>query len=185
MRLEKIVEITQGIPLSRIRINSTIETEERTVYSFENESSVAVPKLTEEINQNIPLVEEDMILLNLTSYNAKKAEKTDLGKVIPSNYIIIKVKNRDTVDPDYLEWYIDKSESFKRELHKIKQGSIIMSIPINEFRKINIKLPNIEFQRKLGKVNSLNRRRKQLFLEREELLEKLLITVNEEEMING
>ena len=60
-----------------------------------------------------------------------------------------------------------------------------MSIPINEFRKMKIKLPNIEFQRKLGKVNSLNRRRKQLFAEREELLEKSLITINEEEMMNG
>lgn len=185
MRLEEIVEITQGIPLSRIRIDNTMETEKRTVYSFENECSIVVPKSIEETNQNIPLVKEDMILLNLTSYNAKKAEKGDLGKVIPSNYIIIEVKDRNIVDPDYLEWYIDKSESFERELYKIKQGSIIMSIPINEFRKMKIKLPNIEFQRKLGKVNSLNRRRKQLFGEREELLEKSLITINEEEMMNG
>lgn len=185
MRLKEIVEVTQGIPLSRIKVDDTMETEKRIVYSFENESSIIVPKLMEETNQNIPVVREDMILLNLTSYNAKKAEKGDLGKVIPSNYIIIEVKDKNIVDPDYLEWYIDKSESFERELYKIKQGSIIMSIPINEFRKMKIKLPNIEFQRKLGKVNSLNRRRKQLFAEREELLEKSLITINEEEMMNG
>lgn len=185
MRLEEIAYITQGIPLNRIRINKNMENEERKVYSFETESNVLVPKNIENIDQKIPITRKDMILLNITSYNAKKAEEEDTGKVVPSNYVIIEVKNKKKIDPDYLGWYIDQSESFKRELHRIKQGSTIMSIPINEFRKINIKLPGIGFQEKLGRINKLNNKREKLFLERKKLLKKSLIVINEEEVLNG
>jgi len=185
LRLEEIANINQGIPLNRIRLRKSMEKEERIVYSFESESNIEVPKDIEDIDQKIPIIRKGMILLNLTSYKAKQADREDIGKVIPSNYIIIEVKNKEKVDPDYLGWYIDQSEGFKRELHKIKQGSIIMSIPINEFRKINIELPNIKFQEKLGKINSLNKKRKKLFMEKQELLNKSIIAINEEETLNG
>lgn len=153
-----------------------MEREERLVYSFETESSaLLVPKNIEEVNQKISLVREGMTLLNLTSYNSKKASKADIGKIVPSNYIIIEVKNKRKVNPDYLEWYMDQSESFKKQLHQIKQGSTIKSISINEFRRMKISLPSLEFQEKLGKINNLSRKRKQLFLERQELLENHLL----------
>lgn len=44
MKLEDIADVTQGITLSRIRIKENMETEERTVYSFETESKIKVPK---------------------------------------------------------------------------------------------------------------------------------------------
>lgn len=184
MKLEDIADVTQGITLSRIRIKENMETEERTVYSFETESKIKVPKDIEKTDQNIPVVTNDIILFNITSYNAKKATEKDIGKIVPSNYVIIKVKDK-KVNTDYLAWYMDQSESFKRELHKLKQGSTVLSVSINEFRKINIKLPKLSFQQKIGKINDLNRRREELFLERQELLQKLLITINEEEMQNG
>lgn len=181
MKLEEIANISQGIPLNRIRIKKGMKTRKEHVYSFEKESEMLIPLDIDETQQKIPLAKEDMIVLNLTSYNAKKIEKESIGKIIPSNYIIIEIKNKNIVDPDYLEWYIDKSQSFARELHKIKQGSIVLSIPINELRSIRLKLPSIDFQRKLGKVSKLNKKREELYRERKELIEKLLITVNEEE----
>lgn len=184
MRFQEIANITQGIPINRIRVGKGLETEERYVYSFEKQSKVMVPSNTEETNQDIPFTKEDIILLNLTSYRAKKIEKEDIGKVIPSNYVIIEVKDKKRVDPDYLEWYIDKSESFARELNKIKQGSIVLSIPVNEFRKMRLNLPDISFQRKIGRIYSLNKKREKLYKERKELIEKLLVTINEEECNN-
>ena len=184
MRLEDIADITQGIILSRIRIEDNMEVEDKIVYSFETESKVKVPKDVKKVNQNIPVIEKDMILFNITSYNAKKATKEDLGKIVPSNYVIVKIKD-ENVNSDYLAWYMDQSESFRREIHKLKQGSTVLSISINEFRKMSIKLPRLEFQQKLGKINNLNRKRKELFIERQTLIEKSLITINEEEMRNG
>ncbi|HSH35105.1 restriction endonuclease subunit S [Schnuerera sp.] len=184
MRLEDIADITQGITLSRIRIEDNMEVEDKIVYSFETESKVKVPKDVKKVNQNIPVIEKDMILFNITSYNAKKATKEDLGKIVPSNYVIVKIKD-ENVNSDYLAWYMDQSESFRREIHKLKQGSTVLSISINEFRKMSIKLPRLEFQQKLGKINNLNRKRKELFIERQTLIEKSLITINEEEMRNG
>lgn len=184
MKLEDIADITQGITLSRIRIEKNMETEERTVYSFETESIIKVPKEIEKSGQDIPVITEDIILFNITSYNAKKATGKDLGKIVPSNYVMVKVRD-ENVDPDYLAWYMDQSESFGRELHKLKQGSTVLSISINEFRKVEIKLPSLEFQKKIGKINNLSRRRAEIFLERQNLIEKALIAINEEEMING
>ncbi|MCF6461742.1 restriction endonuclease subunit S [Clostridium sp. Cult3] len=184
MRLEDIADITQGITLSRIRVKENMETEERTVYSFETESKIQVPKDIEKTDQNIPIITDDIILFNITSYNAKKATEKDIGKIVPSNYVIIRVKDKN-VNTDYLAWHMDQSESFKRELNKLKQGSTVLSVSINEFRKMNIKLPKLSLQEKIGRINDLNRRREELFLERQKLIEKLLMTINEEEMQNG
>lgn len=180
MRLEQVAEISQGIPLNRIRIKQGMKTQKINVYSFERKTEILAPLNIRESEQAIPVAVKDMVLLNLTSYNAKKIEVEDVGNIIPSNYIIIEIKDKSLVEPDYLEWYLDKSNSFARELHKIKQGSTILSIPINELRRIRLKLPNIEFQRDFGKVNALNKRREKLFEERSLLLEKALITINEE-----
>lgn len=181
MKLEDVADISQGIPLNRIRIKEGIKARKEYVFSFEKESQILIPSNPKDAKQYIPLAKKDMVLLNLTSYNAKKIEQKDVGKVIPSNYIIIQIKDKNTVDPDYLEWYIDKGQDFARELHKIKQGSIIRSIPINEFRKIRLKLPDINFQRKLGKINKLNKKRDKLHKEKKELIQKLLTTIDGEE----
>lgn len=182
MRLEDIADIVQGIPLSRIRTGEDRELEEKTVYSFESESKILVDK--DRTGQNIPLVEKDMILFNIVSYNAKKAREEDLGKVVPSNYVLIRLKDKN-ISPDYLAWYMDQAEAFKRELNKLRQGSTVLSIPINEFRKVNLRLAGLETQEKIGRVNRLKERRKDLFLEREELIEGLIISINEEEIDNG
>ena len=185
MKLEDIGDICQGIPLSRIRIKEGVEQEERLVYSFEKEESkVSLAKNLEDLDQDIPLVEEDMILFNMLSYNAKKARPEDLGKVVPSNYVIIRLDS-DRVDPDYLAWYLGQGESFKRELHKLRQGSAVLSLPINEFRKIRLSLPSLEIQRKIGGLNSLRLRRKSLEEERDRLVKDFLVSVNEEVMSDG
>lgn len=180
-KLEDIADIVQGIPVSRIRTEEAMELEERTVYSFESESKVLIAKNDEKMGQKIPLVERDIILFNIVSYSAKKATEEDLGKIVPSNYVIVRLRDRN-ISPDYLAWYMDQAEGFKRELNKLRQGSAVLSIPINEFRKIDLRLPSLEVQDRVGKINKLKERRKNLFLEREELIEKAMVTINEEEL---
>ena len=184
MRLEKIASIKQGITLSRIRFEDEMETEERKVYSFEKESKIKVPKNLNKVDQNIPQVIKGMILFNMVSYNAKKATENDIGKIVSSNYVMITVTDKN-VDSDYLAWYMDQGESFKRELFKIIQGSAVLSLPINEFRQMSINLPELEFQKRIGNINRLNSLRKKLFLEREELIQKSVTTINEGEILNG
>lgn len=104
-----------------------------------------------------------------------------MGKIVPSNYVIVRLRDRN-ISPDYLAWYMDQAEGFKRELNKLRQGSAVLSIPINEFRKIDLRLPSLEVQDRIGKINKLKERRKNLFLEREELIEKAMVTINEEEL---
>ena len=180
-KLEDIADIVQGIPVSRIRTEEAMELEERTVYSFESESKVLIAKNGEKMGQKIPLVERDIILFNIVSYSAKKATEEDLGKIVPSNYVIVRLRDRN-ISPDYLAWYMDQAEGFKRELNKLRQGSAVLSIPINEFRKIDLRLPSLEVQDRIGKINKLKERRKNLFLEREELIEKAMVIINEEEL---
>lgn len=180
-KLEDIADIVQGIPVSRIRTEEAMELEERTVYSFESEIKVLIAKNDEKMSQKIPLVERDIILFNIVSYSAKKATEEDLGKIVPSNYVIVRLRDRN-ISPDYLAWYMDQAEGFKRELNKLRQGSAVLSIPINEFRKIDLRLPSLEVQDRIGKINKLKERRKNLFLEREELIEKAMVTINEEEL---
>lgn len=182
MQLKDIADIVQGIPLGRIRTTKDMELEEKRVYSFESESSVMVAKNM--MGQTIPLVEKDMILFNIVSYKAKKAKDKDIGKIVPSNYVIIRLRSRE-VNPDYLAWYMDQAEGFKRELNKLRQGSTVLSIPINEFRSIGLELPNYKIQKSIGNINKLKERRRDLFLERESLIEKAMVTINEEEVNNG
>lgn len=182
MKIEDIANIYQGIILSRIK-NQDVQTEKCPIYSFieDEDNYVEIPK-DNEYKSQIPFTKKNMVLLNLTSHRASIIEEDEEDMVIPSTFIVLEPNGE--VDSVYLEWYINESRDFKKSLHIIKQGSAILTIPIQGFKEIKVKLPPIEVQQKISRISKLMKEEKRLREEKEELFKKVLKYINQEGIIN-
>lgn len=178
MKIEDIADIYQGITLSRIKTHD-LEIEKCLIYSFVDgeENYVDIPK-DEKLKLEIPFTKKNMVLLNLTSHRASIIEDNEEGMVIPSTFIILEPKKE--VSPHYLEWYINEDRDFYKNLQIIKQGSIILTIPIQSFREIGVNLPSMEVQEKISRISKLIKKNKKLQEEKEELLKDILKHINQE-----
>lgn len=178
MKIEDIAEVYQGITLSRIK-NKDVETEKHLIYSFldEEKNYIEVPKDNKSKAQ-IPITKKGMVLLNLTSHRASVIEEEEQNMVIPSTFMVL-VPN-DKIIPEYLNWYINESIDFKRSIEIIKQGSIVLSIPIQSFKEMKINASDITVQKSISNISKLIKKNKSLIEEKESLLKKVLKHINQE-----
>lgn len=180
MRACDVLEISQGDTLNRISSDGDAMVVK--VYSFDDKGSISI---SNNEYKKASLVENNMILMSMMSYKAKIANSYDVGDLIPSNYLTIKIKDNSQVDINYLYWYLSHSDEFKRELLKIEQGTIRRSIRIAEFRDLKLQLPSLEMQKKIGNISSLINEKENLVKRESELLRKALKTINREALDNG
>lgn len=180
MKVEDMAKVYQGITLSRIK-NKDVETEEYRIYSFldEEENYIQVP-IDNKSKAQIPITKKDMVLLNLTSHRASIIEEDEEGMVVPSTFMVLIPNER--VIPEYLEWYINESTDFKRNIELIKQGSIIQIIPIQLFKEMKINIASLNVQEEIGHMSKLIKKNKRLVEEREELLKEVLKHINQEDI---
>lgn len=180
MKVADVAKVYQGITLSRIK-NIDVETEKHLIYSFldEEENYIQIP-IDNQSKSQIPITRKDMILLNLTSHRASIIEEDEEGMVVPSTFMVLIPNGR--VMPEYLEWYINESTDFKRNIELIKQGSIIQIIPIQQFKEMDINIASLHLQEKIGNMSKLIKKNKRLVEEKEELLKEVLKHINQEDI---
>ena len=114
-----------------------------------------------------------MVLIGITSYKAFVIDENYIGRVIPSYFAIVDL-DKEKVDPYYFTWYFNEEESVKKQLTIAKQGSSIKSLSVQMLRELEIVIPPIEIQKKIGKIYYL-RKLKEKKLYEKEILERTLI----------
>ncbi|ALV93116.1 MULTISPECIES: restriction endonuclease subunit S [Pantoea] len=77
----------------------------------------------------------------------------NLGKpIITSNQLAVIRCNENLILPHYLHWYIN-SISGSKHIHSLSEGTNISKINSKTVSKLNIKLPTLEEQDKIGLIN--------------------------------
>lgn len=106
------------------------------------------------------LTQEYDIVIGLSSGKAIVIKPERASKLILSNLAIIRIKDRNLVDPYYLCWFINNN---KATIKKMQQGNAAVSIiPLSMLRSFDVPLLSIETQRTIGKINELKRQRDRL-----------------------
>lgn len=176
MRLEQYASVMQGAFLSRIQTSSSFDAVKLPVYTMKemNEWLSPDPNVTLEEPQNVhvsrerleslPLAKEGLVLISLTGQRAIALKQEHVGKLIPSNFAII-APSAD-LHPDYLEWYINEHPDCKRQLKIATQGSIVSALSIQMLRTLEIILPPMNVQMKIGSIHRLLHRKNRLLLEK-------------------
>ncbi|WP_297132274.1 restriction endonuclease subunit S [Terrisporobacter sp.] len=180
MKLEKLGKVNHGLTISRIAAKPDQQQEEIPLFTMQDlniemgnydlkseEKTVSVNKET--FDKSL-LSKENIVVIGLTVHKSYVIENHHAGKIIPSNFAYIYL-DESKIDLNYFTWYFNEHPNIKKQLQVATQGSIIMALSIQMLRELEIDLPSIEIQRKLGEIYKLRRRKEKVLYEKN-ILEK-------------
>ncbi|MGG1251022.1 hypothetical protein ABE205_00830 [Brevibacillus agri] len=175
MILEQCASVVQGAFLSRIQTSPSLEAVKLPVYTLKEMNEWLSPDPTSsEYQQDIhvakdrlgslPLTKEGLVLISLTGQRAVALQQEHVGKLIPSNFAIIEPSGE--LHPDYLEWFINEHPDCRKQLKIATQGSSVTALSIQMLRTLDIILPPMVVQMKIGSIHRLLHRKNRLLQER-------------------
>lgn len=163
----QLAKIMQGNIATRIEVDvgktlETITMQELNYIANVSDDSPAEKHVIVERDKakNYSLTQEYDIVIGLSSGKAIVIKPERANKLILSNLAIIRIKDRNLVDPYYLCWLINNN---KATIKKMQQGTAAVSIiPLGMLKSFDVQLLPIETQRTIGKINELKRQRDRL-----------------------
>ncbi len=175
MYLEQCASVVQGAFLARIQTSPSMDAVKLPVYTMKEMNEWLSPDPTSSENQqdvlvdqhrlgSLPLAKEGLVLISLTGQRAVALQQEHAGKLIPSNFAIIEPTSE--LHPDYLEWFINEHPDCRKQLKIATQGTSVTSLSIQMLRTLEIILPPMDDQVKIGSVHRLLHRKNRLLQER-------------------
>ncbi len=173
IKLNQLSEIRTGLILSRKQ--SKIKTEfyykQLTLKSISDNGYIATDFLEdfygiEPLNTEYLTKMGDIIVRLSTPYTAVLIDEDTENFVIPTHFAIVRA-NKNIVSTEYLYWFLN-SEIVKKEYLKNNTSNMIGAIRPLFIGEIEIKLPTIDEQIKVGKFNLLTKKEQYLLRKLEE-----------------
>lgn len=130
-------------------------------------------KLTNKIEKHL-LTEGDLLFAAKGLNNFAVVYHTGIGKAVASSsFIVLKIneENRQTIQPDYLAWFITHHKQIKL-MHQQQLGTTIPSISMKQLGELEIDIPIVEVQNKIVAIHRLREKEKELALQIEEWKDK-------------
>lgn len=167
-KINQLATVSQGSILTRIKssINSGVSSEaitmqELSFYCNQTDDSGSTNEviIDKERYENCLFSQVGDVLVGLSSGNSMVIEKERAGKLVLSNFAVIRIDDARKLDPYYLCWLLNENSDVRRQLQLLYQKTCrVVVIPISAFKDIEIECCSIEKQRKVGKAYDLARR---------------------------
>lgn len=182
LKISDIGNVVHGVTLSRVEPKPL---EEKVTYSL-----FTIQELNEELSKfNIEfykktvevskekfdktyLAKDNMVIIGLNSFKSVAVNENIVEKVIPSNFAFIEL-DTEKVDPTYFSWYFNEHPDVERQLKIAMQGTILRALSVQMLRELNIILPPINVQKKIGRIYMLQKKKEKLLYEKSILEERL------------
>jgi len=185
MKLQDIASITQGANVSRLETSKedsqSVEIDILTLKEF-NETLGLSYRMTQEKSQSVYIKEDKLkdqlltkekrLIVHLLSQKAALLPKQYAGRLIPSNFVALDFQSN--FDEKFMEWYFNEHPSIRRQIMLGTQGSIVSTLSLATLRDLDIAVPLLSVQQKIGDISGLYHRKKQLIEERMKLEERLI-----------
>lgn len=167
-KINQLADISQGSILTRIKAqdnngigSEALTMQELSYYCNQSDDVATVNEVVVDKNryENCLYSQTGDVLVGLSSGNAMVIEKERAGKLVLSNFAVIRIKDKKKLDPYYLCWMINENNDVKRQLLPLYQKtSRVVVIPISTFKDIEIECCPIDKQVKIGKTYNLSRK---------------------------
>ena len=149
VNLSEIADIMSGLRIDRYMKKNT---KMQKVYRINSPKSIGNSLAIDSIEISSDIDDKyyskrDDILLSMTrpTYIFKVKEE---GVIIHSNFVILRVKEE--YDPSYV--YHSLKSEFNHIMHILGEGSVLGFVRVSNLREINLNLPDLETQKKYGKL---------------------------------
>ncbi|MGE7771913.1 restriction endonuclease subunit S [Viridibacillus arvi] len=185
MKLRECAEVTQGVFTNRIEISKlnedSIQVQLVTLKEFnhllgtdyrisqEKDRSIYVKK--EKLKQDVLTDPESLVLHTLTQ-KVVWFPPAYRGLLLTNNFM--KISFSTEVDVHFMEWLFNEHPSIQKQIALFTEGSIIASLKLSNVKEIELVIPSIEKQRKIGRIAQLKKKKSALLKEKDTLEQVLL-----------
>lgn len=129
-------------------------------------------RILKKYDDHCKLTTKQMLLIDQSRFEAVAITDNMEQLLISSNYLIVELSTQ--VIPSYLEWYFNYHAHVRRQLEKHKQGSALQRLSIQALKQLNVELPALETQVKLGTIYELHKQKRLAVMERMVLEEQVI-----------
>lgn len=149
MKLSDVVEFNQGQNRTRLK-NRHINEKFYDVKMFEEDSSL-LTQYRQYKSINTLYVNEGVIIINPSLYKAAIVGEASNKYIYDNNFIQVKLTDS-ILDPLFFIYMFNEEPNIKRQLQSLTQGSNLIRLTVTSLSDLVIKIPDIEVQRKIGKI---------------------------------
>ena len=170
MKLKHLCNIRSGLVLTRK------ETKESDGYQYlslnfrciRSEGTIDLKEVdtyrTRDLLKNEYLTHVGDIIVRLTPpYTAVLIDSESTALVISSNFVVIRIKD-DNLLPEFLTWFLN-SKPIKRQLYINATSNVLGSLKSKSLSDLELVVPPLEIQKKIGQINKLSKHEIQLLQE--------------------
>ena len=169
MKLGEIVRIKSGLVLARKK--ASVEFEVKNTYNLItlknieengvlNKEKFDIFESNEKLNNSYFTRKGDILVRLSYPYTALYIDKDKAGLLVPSSFAILKLKTQDYI-AEYLTWYLNSAQ-VKKELMKSQTGTAMATTNKSVMASLEIKKISIEDQKRIGKIQELYFREREL-----------------------
>ena len=167
MKLIDIADVSLGTILTRVKpqneLDDCLEIDTITMQELsyiagysDNVWSTLFSKISKQKKDKCLLTKESDVVIGLSSQNSMVITKERANKLLLSNFCLVRIKNQELLDPHYFVWLINECKSLNKQLTGSMQGSAYVKMfSLDTIRNLDIDLPVIDVQRRIGKIYSL------------------------------
>ena len=197
MVLSELAEIIQGNIPTRIEAENGEKIELLTMQDLNyianvSDEEIAAKHITvqSDKSKSLSFVKEDDVFISLSSCKAIVVDDKNANKLILSNLAIIRIFDKEKLDPHFLCWYINKNINTIKKFKQLQQGTHTVSIiPLSIIKSFEIEMASISVQKQIGQIYELQRQRYRMnqVIEQKkaEVLTYQLMKIFEREVCNG
>ncbi|WP_254068440.1 restriction endonuclease subunit S [Brevibacillus sp. 7WMA2] len=185
MKLRECAEVTQGVFTNRIETSNLNEDSVQlqlvtlkefnhllgTDYRISQEKDCSIYVKKEKIKQEVLTDTKSLVLHTLTQKVVWFPPEYQ-GLLLTNNFM--KIGFSEEVDVHFMEWLFNEHPSIQKQIVLFTEGSIISSLKLSNVKEIELVLPTIEKQRKLGQIAQL-KKKKSALLKEKDTLEQLFL----------
>ncbi|MEH7049900.1 restriction endonuclease subunit S [Bacillus pseudomycoides] len=185
MKLRECAEVIQGVFTNRIETSNLNEDSVQvrlvtlkefnhllgTDYRISQEKDRSIYVKKDKLPPNVITDTESLVLHTLTQKVVWFPQEYR-GLLLTNNFV--KIQFSTEVDVHFMEWLFNEHPSIQKQIALFTEGSIIASLKLSKVKEIELTIPPIEKQRKIGRIAQLKKKKSTLFKEKD-TLEQLLL----------
>ncbi|MCI1245630.1 MAG: hypothetical protein LKG11_06790 [Bacilli bacterium] len=175
MKISEIADIATGTILTRVKPASKYDDTEKvpsiSMQELSYFSSGKIDEIPERSMMTVLSSKKDQcayakandVLYGLTQFRSMIIQGDFVGRLIPSNFAIIRIKSKD-IDPSYLMWSLNEGPCSKKTISKMIQGTAsVKNVSVTVLKNLDLTpLPPLARQRSIGKLYQMSLRREKI-----------------------
>ncbi|RMC44927.1 restriction endonuclease subunit S [Lactobacillus sp. ESL0230] len=133
--------------------------------------------------QKSPILNTGDLVINMMTNQTAIVSPHSAGKVIPQHIIKLTFTNRG--DNWYLCYLLNEAQAIKRQLYSTMEGTVLRRVTLTSFKQLELNLPALSKQQKIGELYRLLIIKEGLQKERQEKEKQAIISLLNKNDING